>query len=193
IRPSTTYTLSSYSTYNSNIGRVDIHQYLHTGGWISRYTIPRNGEVTFTTWGNASHGRITLIVREGFTIPTNFIDHPDGRIKIKLEVGDKATPMLNAISRIEQLANSVAIQVQELDGDFLTQSDIQVKPGYVQLGSQRLGDSQLASIFRVSPNSIEAITDSMRLSGDLYVDGDITALAVDAIEGNLARLFANQL
>src|SRR5699024_3523503 len=31
------------------------------------------------------------------------------------------------------------------------------------------------------------------LNGDLYVDGDITALAVQAIEGNFARLFANQL
>src|SRR5699024_8158186 len=76
------------------------------------------------------------------------------------------------------------------DGDFLSQSDIQVHPGYVQLGSQLLGDSQFASIFRVSPNSIQAITDRMILNGDLYVDGDITALAVQAIEGNFARLFA---
>src|SRR5699024_8214837 len=154
---------------------------------------PRNGEVSFTTWGTADSVRITLIAREGFSIPTNFIDHPDGRVKIKLEVGSTATPMLNAISKIEQLANAVSIQVQELDGDFLMQSDIRIEPGYVQLGSQRLGDNQLASIFRVSPNSINAITDRMILNGDLYVDGDITALAVDAIEGNFARLFANNL
>src|SRR5699024_1500438 len=138
------------------------------------------GEVTFTTWSNASHVRITLISREGFTIPTSFIDHPDGRVKIKLEVGDRATPMINAISRIEQLADRVSLQVQELDGNFLTQSDIQVQAGYVQLGSQRLGDEQLASIFRVSPNSIDAITERMTLNGSLYVDGDITALAVSA-------------
>src|SRR5699024_1065731 len=141
IRPSTTYTLSSNSTYNSNIERVDIHQYLTTGGWINRHTIPRNGEVSFTTWSNAETVRITLVAREGFRVPTDFIEHPEGRVKIKLEVGASATPMLNAISRIEQLANSVSIQVQELDGEFLSQSDIQVHPGYVQLGSQRLGDS----------------------------------------------------
>ena len=193
VQPNTTYTLSSNSAYISAIERVDIHQYLTTGGWINRRTIPRNGEVTFTTWGTAGTVRISLVAREGFSINPNFIDHPDGRVKIKLEVGDTATPMLNAISRIEQLANSVSIQVQELDGDFLSQSDIQVKAGYVQLGSQRLGDSQLASILQVSPNSIQAITDRMILNGDLYVDGDITALAVDAIEGNFARLFASQV
>lgn len=193
VQPNTTYTLSSNSLYVSAIERIDIHQYLNTGGWINRRTIPRNGEVSFTTWSNAETVRITLVALEGFSIPTNFIDHPGGRIKVKLEVGDKATPMLNAISRFEQLADKVAIQVQELDGDFLTQSDIQVQAGYVQLGSQRLGDEQLASIFRVSPNSIDAITERMTLNGSLYVDGDITALAVNAIEGNFARLFANQL
>ena len=193
IQPNTTYTLSSNSTYNSAIQRVDIHQYLYTGGWINRRTIPRNGEVTFTTWGTADSVRITLVAMDGFTIPASFIEHPDGRVKIKLEVGDKATPMLNAISRFEQLADKVAIQVQELDGDFLTQSDIQVKPGYVQLGSQRLGDEQLASIFRVSPNSIDAITERMTLNGDLYVDGDITALAVSAINAEFSDLFAAQV
>src|SRR5699024_10941040 len=93
---------------------------------INRYTIPRNGEVTFTTWSTASHVRITLSAREGFTIPTNFIDHPDGRVKIKLEVGDSATPMLTAISRVEQLADSVSIAVAEIDGSYVTQSELSV-------------------------------------------------------------------
>src|SRR5699024_11078678 len=146
IQPNTTYTLSSNSTYVSAIKRVDIHQYLHTGGWVNRYTIPRNGEVRFTTWGTASHVRISLVAMDGFAIPTSFIDHTDGRIKIKLEVGDKATPMLNAISRIEQLADRVSLQVQELDGEFLTESDIQIRANYVQLGSKQLGDEQFASI-----------------------------------------------
>src|SRR5699024_5422326 len=116
IQPNTTYTLSSNSTYVSAIERVDIHQYLYTGGWINRRTIPRNGEVSFTTWGTADTVRITLIAREGFGIPASFIEHPDGRVKIKLEVGNTATPMLNAISRVEQLADSVSIAVAEIDG-----------------------------------------------------------------------------
>jgi phage minor structural protein len=193
IRPSTTYTLSSNSMYNSNIERVDIHQYLHTGGWINRYTIPRNGEVTFTTWGTASHVRITLIAREGFTIPTSFIDHPDGRVKIKLEVGDRATPMLNAISRIEQLADSISLQVQQLDGEFLTESDIQIRANYVQLGSKQLGDEQFASIFRVSPKSIDAIADNLNITGNVNINGQVTTLAVNALEGRFSNLFATEL
>src|SRR5699024_2185250 len=193
IQPNTTYTLSSNSTYVSAIQRVDIHQYLHTGGWINRYTIPRNGEVTFTTWGTASHVRIALIAREGFSINPNFIDHPDGRIKIKLEVGSSATPMLNAISRIEQLADKIALQVQELDGKFLTESDIQIRANYVQLGSKQLGDEEFASIFRVSPKSIDAITDNLNLTGNLNVKGQITSLAVDAIEGRFSDLFTSHL
>ena len=190
IQPNTTYTLSSNSTYVSAIERVDIHQYLHTGGWINRRTIPRNGEVTFTTWGTASHVRITLVAREGFSIPTSFIDHPDGRIKIKLEVGDKATPMLNAISRIEQLADKIALQVQELDGEFLTESDIQIRANYVQLGSKQLGDEQFASIFRVSPKSIDAIADNLNITGNVNINGQVTTLAVNALEGRFKSLWA---
>lgn len=193
IQPNTTYTLSSNSTYVSAIERVDIHQYLHTGGWINRYTIPRNGEVTFTTWGTASHVRIALIAREGFNISTSFIDHPDGRIKIKLEVGDKATPMLNAISRIEQLADSISLQVQQLDGEFLTESDIQIRANYVQLGSKQLGDEQFASIFRVSPKSIDAIADNLNITGNVNINGQVTALAVNALEGRFKSLWAAEL
>src|SRR5699024_6369306 len=108
------------------------------------------------------------------------------RIKVKLEVGDKSTLMLNAISRIEQLADSVSIKVQELDGEFLTESDIQVKAGYVQLGSKQLGDEQFASIFRVSPKSIDAIADNLNITGNVNISGQVTTLAVDALEGRFS-------
>ena len=111
----------------------------------------------------------------------------------KLERGTERTPFLNAFSNIEQLANKIALQVQELDGEFLTQSDIQVKAGYVQIGSQQIGDEQFASIFRVSPKSIDAITDNLNLTGNLNVKGQITSLAVDAIEGRFSDLFTSHL
>src|SRR5699024_8279509 len=76
---------------------------------------------------------------------------------------------------------------------FLSQSDIKIRPEYAQLGSQRLDGDNIGSILRVSPTGIDMVAEAMRLSGDLYVDGDITALAVSAIEGNFARLFANNL
>ena len=193
IQPNTTYTLSSNSTYVSAIERADIHQYLHTGGWINRRTIPRNGEVTFTTWGTASHVRIALVAMDGFAIPTSFIDHPDGRIKIKLEVGDKATPMLNAISRIEQLADRVSLQVQNFDGSYLKQTDIELTPDYWQIGNTQIGATTVSGLLRGDANAIDAIVSEFNLTGNLNAKGQITSLAVDAIEGNFSRLYAAEL
>ena len=186
------YTFTCNSTERSNVRVWMLVNYDTVTGESIDISIPRGQSKTIRTIGN----RIVLtaypVAGESVSV-SSFERITSSDIKIKLEYGDTATPMLNALSRIEQLANSVTIQVQELDGEYLTQSDIQVKAGYVQLGSQRLGDSELASIFRVSPESIEAITDRMILNGDLYVDGDINALAINAIEGNFARLFAAEV
>ena len=111
----------------------------------------------------------------------------------KLERGTERTPFLNAFSNIEQLANKIALQVQELDGEFLTQSDIQVKAGYVQIGSQQIGDEQFASIFRVSPKSIDAIADNLNITGNVNINGQVTTLAVNAIEGRFSNLWAAEL
>ena len=112
----------------------------------------------------------------------------------KLEVGDRSTPYHNAFSNLSQRADELSLAVQGIDTTgFLSQSDIQILPDYVQLGSQRVDGKNIGSLLRVSPTGIDMVAEAMRLSGDLYVDGDITALAVDAIEGNFARLFANQL
>src|SRR5699024_5069838 len=138
VSPSTEYTLSDNSTYLSEIARVDIHQYSVKNGWIASRYIERGGKVTFTTWANTVKVRLAITAISGFTLLPEEIERTN-EVKLKLEVGASATPMLNAISRIEQLANSVAIQVQELDGDYLSQSDLQITPNYWQLGSMRIG------------------------------------------------------
>ena len=63
----------------------------------------------------------------------------------------------------------------------------------MQLGSKQLGDEQFASIFRVSPKSIDAITDNLNLTGNPNVKGQITSLAIDAIEGRFSDLFTSHL
>src|SRR5699024_6916060 len=110
------------------------------------------------------------------------------------EVGNRATPYHNSFSNLTQRADELMLAVQGIgEQGFLNQSDIVMRPDYVQLGLQRLDGSNIGSLLRVSPTGIDMVAEAMRLSGDLYVDGDITALAVSAIEGNFARLFANQL
>ena len=112
----------------------------------------------------------------------------------KLEVGTVSTPYFNAFSNLSQRADEISLSVQGIDmSGLLSQSDIEIVPDYVQIGSQRLDGSNIGSLLRVSPTGIDMVAEAMRLSGDLYVDGDITALAVSAIEGNFARLFTSQL
>ena len=176
------YTISDYSTYPSNVEKIGIHQWDANGKYVGLSWLARGASTRFTAIGTKL--RLALHARNGFTVLPEFVDEPDKRIKIKLEHGSETTPMLNALSRIEQLADSVSIKVQELDGEYLTESDIQVRAGYVQLGSKQLGDTEFASIFRVSPKSIDAITDNLNLSGNLNVKGQIEALALNAINVN---------
>src|SRR5699024_1169450 len=44
-----------------------------------------------------------------------------------------------------------------------------------------------------SPTAIDLISDKINVTGNLNIKGGVTALAVDAIEGNFARLFASSL
>ena len=176
------YTISDYSTYPSNVEKIGIHQWDANGKYVGLSWLARGASTRFTAIGTQL--RLALHARDGFTVLPEFVDEPDKRIQIKLEHGSETTPMLNALSRIEQLADSVSIKVQELDGEYLTESDIQVKAGYVQLGSKQLGDEQFASIFRVSPKSIDAIADNLNLSGNLNVKGQIEAMALNAINVN---------
>lgn len=111
----------------------------------------------------------------------------------KLELGDRATSYYTAFSGITQRISEIELLTQEIDGGVLRQSDITVSPSSVRIGSTEiLGDDVLASVLNVSPSAIDMITQKMRLSGDLYVDGDITALAISAVEGEFSRLWATE-
>src|SRR5699024_5752486 len=133
--------------------------------------------------------------------------------KPKLELGTIASPFETSYSMLEQRADSIALQVDDqesrisnftvdldgimgrvgdIEGDYIKQSSLEITPDYAQIGSMRIDGETVGSMLRVSPDGIDAIASAMRLSGDLYVDGDITALAVDAMEGEFARLWADE-
>src|SRR5699024_703067 len=133
--------------------------------------------------------------------------------KPKLELGTIASPFETSYSMLEQRADSIALQVDDqesrisnftvdldgimgrvgdIEGDYIKQSSLEITPDYAQIGSMRIDGETVGSMLRVSPAGIDAVAEAMRLSGDLYVDGDITALAVDAMEGEFARLWADE-
>src|SRR5699024_10899363 len=115
--------------------------------------------------------------------------------KPKVERGWNETPYMQAFSVVEQMANEVRIAVQGIDGmtGVLTQSDISVTSGQIMIGSQQIGGSQLASVLTVSPSAMDVITSNLNITGNVNVKGDIEALALSAVNADIANLRARIL
>ena len=146
----------------------------------------------YTRTFTARHTGPAQIMIGGYTASSG-IDASFSFKEPKLELGNRATPYYTAFSGLTQRVDEISLLVQDIDGSGLVrQSDITVSSSSVRIGSTEiLGDDVLSSILNVSPNAIDMITQKMRLSGDLYVDGDITALAIEVVEADIGRVFAN--
>lgn len=77
--------------------------------------------------------------------------------------------------------------------DFLQMSELKITPEYWQLGSTRVDGESVSSVLRGSPDSIDAIVSEMNLTGNLNVKGQIETIAMSAVRGDFAELFAKQV
>src|SRR5699024_263448 len=146
------YTLSDYSGYYSRLNNIRVHVYKN--GESVLYRNPTRGSaITFIA--NGDELRISLHppgLPDWTNISTSQMEDLEHPIQIKLEKGSTATPMMNALSRVEQLADSYSVKVLEMDGEYVKQSELDITPDYWQLGSMRIGAEDVGTILRGSPD-----------------------------------------
>ena len=96
----------------------------------------------------------------------------------------------NVKSEIQQSANQIRQTVSSLVDGALMKSDVQITPTGIQLGVGKYVNGQtISSMLVANPESIKAITKLMEVSGDLLVNGSITAdkLAANSITAGLLK------
>ena len=96
----------------------------------------------------------------------------------------------NIRSEIQQSANQIRQTVTSLVDNAVMKSDIQITPTGIQLGVGKYVNGQtISSMLVANPESIKAITKLMEVSGDLLVNGSITAdkMAANSITAGLLK------
>ena len=96
----------------------------------------------------------------------------------------------NVRSEIQQSANQIRQTVTSLVDNAVMKSDIQITPTGIQLGSGKYVNGEtISSMLVANPDSIKAITKLMEVSGNLLVNGTITAdkMAANSITAALLK------
>ena len=96
----------------------------------------------------------------------------------------------NVRSEIQQSANQIRQTVTGLVDNAVMKSDIQITPTGIQLGSGKYVNGEtISSMLVANPESIKAITKLMEVSGNLLVNGSVTAdkMAANSITAALLK------
>lgn len=127
------------------------------------------------------------------------------KIKFKLEAGSIPTDWSPAPEDSKNYTNTkLAEYKQTVDGEFkklqssvgemVKKTDINITPGQISFGTGKVVNGKtIASLFVQNPESIEAITKLMRITGDLIVDGSITGRNLAANTITTANLAAGSV
>lgn len=123
-------------------------------------------------------------------------------IKFKLELGsipsdwspapeDSKNYTNTKLAEYKQTADGEFKKLQSSVGEMVKKTDINITPGQISFGTGKVVNGKtIASLFVQNPESIEAITKLMRITGDLIVDGSITGRNLAANTITTAHLAA---
>ena len=95
------------------------------------------------------------------------------------------------LAEYKQTVDGEFKKLQSSVGEMVKKTDINITPGQISFGTGKVVNGKtIASFFVQNPESIEAITKLMRITGDLIVDGSITGRNLAANTITTAHLAA---
>lgn len=95
------------------------------------------------------------------------------------------------LAEYKQTVDGEFKKLQSSVGEMVKKTDINITPGQISFGTGKVVNGKtIASFFVQNPESIEAITKLMRITGDLIVDGSITGRNLAANTITTAHLVA---
>lgn len=118
---------------------------------------------------------------EASTIPTDWSLAPE----------DSKNYTNTKLAEYKQTVDGEFKKLQSSVGEMVKKTDINITPGQISFGTGKVVNGKtIASLFVQNPESIEAITKLMRITGDLIVDGSITGRDLAANTITTAHLAA---
>ncbi|UTX64435.1 phage tail spike protein [Streptococcus constellatus] len=95
------------------------------------------------------------------------------------------------LAEYKQTVDGEFKKLQSSVGEMVKKTDINITPGQISFGTGKVVNGKtIASLFVQNPESMEAITKLMRITGDLIVDGSITGRNLAANTITTAHLAA---
>lgn len=205
VKAGETYTFSFWALSNQENDQVNI--YITLNDWITKPKATVDaGSKTIVI--NKAWSRISFtfkVLSDGFIAPRLERFDANGILKyrgFKLERGAISSDWSPAPKDGEKYAETkLAEYKQTVDGEFkkiqssvgemVKKTDINITPGQISFGTGKVVNGKtIASFFVQNPESIEAITKLMRITGDLIVDGSITGRDLAANTITTAHLAA---
>lgn len=118
---------------------------------------------------------------ETSTIPTDWSPAPE----------DSKNYTNTKLAEYKQTVDGEFKKLQSSVGEMVKKTDINITPGQISFGTGKVVNGKtIASLFVQNPESMEAITKLMRITGDLIVDGSITGRNLAANTITTAHLAA---
>ena len=181
------YTIQFKTAHRVNVNEKFSYVYLMNEDGTTNQATSDSQQTVIEIGANDYDGK--QIQLHTITIKANF----SGRARILIGTHTVGSGSARFYVKEPKIEKGKATAYSQAPEDFLQMSELKITPGYWQLGSTRIDGDSVSSVLRGSPDSIDAIVSEMNLTGNLNVKGQIETIAMSAVRGDFADLFADRV